>query len=305
MKQSASTLKKLSFELGGNAPFIVFEDADLDAAVRGLIASKFRISGQTCVCANRILVHRAVHDEFVQKVLAAVKEFQIGDGFSEGTTHGPLVHGRAVAKVHEHVKDAVAKGATLVYGGEPLPHIGANYFGVTLLTDMNPGMRICHEETFGPVAAFFTFDTDQEAIAMANDSEVGLAGYFFSKDQTRCWRVAEALEVGMVGVNVGKQYLSQAESLAAAIQCTHLSNRCNQRSCCSIWWREAKRLWQGRKQVWHGRFCHYKNGHVWLRRVNLSIQFCIHIFFRHFRDLKSRFATMKEGSFRLVQLTEH
>lgn len=204
MSQSSSTLKKLSFELGGNAPFIVFEDADLDAAVRGLIASKFRISGQTCVCANRVLVHQAVHDEFVQRLLVAIQEFKFGDGFSDGVTHGPLIHDRAVAKVHDHVEDAVAKGATLLHGGKPLDDLGCNYFGATILTGMKPGMKICSEETFGPVAAIFTFSSEKEAIKLANSSEVGLAGYFFSKDASRCWRVAEALEVGMVGVNVGK-----------------------------------------------------------------------------------------------------
>lgn len=204
MSQSASTIKKLSFELGGNAPFVVFEDADLDAAVRGLIASKFRISGQTCVCANRILVHRKVHDAFIQKVLDAIDKFRIGDGLGEGITHGPLIHGRAVAKVYDHVKDAVVQGATLLHGGEPLPHLGPNYFGVTVLTGIRHGMRICKEETFGPVAAFLSFDSEEEAISLANESEVGLAGYFFSKDTSRCWRVAEALEVGMVGVNVGE-----------------------------------------------------------------------------------------------------
>lgn len=207
MNQSSSTLKKLSFELGGNASFIVFEDADLDVAVRGLIASKFRISGQTCVCANRILVHRSVYDTFIQKVLDVVKTFEVGDGMGETTTHGPLIHGRAVAKVHDHVKDAVAHGARVLHGGEPLTKLGPNYFGITLLADMKPGMKVCHEETFGPVAAFFPFDTEDEAVDLANDSEVGLAGYFFSKDSSRCWRVAEALEVGMVGVNVGKSLL--------------------------------------------------------------------------------------------------
>ncbi|KAK7210062.1 hypothetical protein V2G26_017240 [Clonostachys chloroleuca] len=203
MKQCSSTLKKLSFELGGNAPFIVFEDADLDVAVRGLVASKFRITGQTCVCANRILVHRSVYDAFIQKVLDVVRTFEIGDGLGERTTHGPLIHGRAVAKVHEHVQDAVSKGARLLHGGQPLTHLGPNFFDITVLADMKPGMKVCTEETFGPVAAFFAFDTEQEAIDLANDSDVGLAGYFFSKNASRCWRVAEALEVGMVGVNVG------------------------------------------------------------------------------------------------------
>ncbi|KAH7324805.1 succinate-semialdehyde dehydrogenase [Stachybotrys elegans] len=203
MNQCSSTLKKLSFELGGNAPFIVFDDADLDLALKGLIASKFRLSGQTCVCANRILVHRSVYDKFVQMVVDAVKQFKVGDGFGEGITHGPLIHGRAAQKVGEHVKDAMSKGAKLLHGGEPLPALGPNFFGITVLADMKPGMRICEEETFGPIAAFFAFDTEQEAIELANDTEVGLAGYFFSKDSSRCWRVAEALEVGMVGVNVG------------------------------------------------------------------------------------------------------
>ncbi|POR38343.1 Putative succinate-semialdehyde dehydrogenase [Tolypocladium paradoxum] len=202
MKQCSSTLKKLSFELGGNAPFIVFEDADLDVALRGLIASKFRTSGQTCVCANRILVHRSVYDRFIELVVDAVKTFEVGDGFGDKTTHGPLIHQRAVQRVDDHVKDAVSKGARLLHGGQRLP-LGPNFFDITVLADMTPGMRICHEETFGPVAALFPFDTEQEAIDLANDCEVGLAGYFFSKDASRCWRVAEALEVGMVGVNIG------------------------------------------------------------------------------------------------------
>ncbi|KAJ5013615.1 putative succinate-semialdehyde dehydrogenase [Colletotrichum sp. SAR 10_99] len=203
MNQCSSTLKKLSFELGGNAPFIVFEDADLDAAVKGLIASKFRISGQTCVCANRILVHRAVYDKFTKMLVDAIKGFVVGDGFGEKTTHGPLIHGRAVAKVDEHVKDAVSKGARVLLGGKPLTELGPNFFDITVLADMKPGMKVCSEETFGPVAAFFAFDTEEEAISLANDADVGLAGYFFSKDVSRCWRVAEALEVGMVGVNIG------------------------------------------------------------------------------------------------------
>ncbi|KAH7023560.1 Aldehyde/histidinol dehydrogenase [Ilyonectria destructans] len=203
MNQSSSTIKKLSFELGGNAPFIVFEDADLEVAVRGLMACKFRNSGQTCVCANRILVHRSVYDKFVKMVLDVVQTFTVGNGFVEGTTHGPLIHGRAVAKVEEHVQDAVEKGARVLHGGERLPHLGANFFGLTILTDMKLGMKICTEETFGPVAAFFAFDTEEEAIEISNDTDVGLGGYFFSKDVSRCWRVAEALDVGMVGVNVG------------------------------------------------------------------------------------------------------
>lgn len=211
MNQCSSTLKKLSFELGGNAPFILFEDADLDAALKGLIASKFRISGQTCVCANRILVHSSVYDKFSQMVVDAIKTFTVGDGFAETTTHGPLIHNRAVAKVDEHVKDAVAKGARVLLGGKPLAELGSNYFDLTVLADMKPGMKICSEETFGPVAALFAFDTEEQAVELANDADVGLAGYFFSKDVSRCWRVAEALEVGMVGVNIGK--LSSCESI--------------------------------------------------------------------------------------------
>ncbi|KAM0347175.1 hypothetical protein ACHAPU_005116 [Fusarium lateritium] len=203
MSQSSSTIKKLSFELGGNAPFIVFEDADLDKAVQGLLASKFRNSGQTCVCANRILVHRSIHDKFVQLVLNHVKDFVVGDGLGEKTTHGPLIHGRAVAKAAEHVEDAVSKGAKLIHGGNRLPNLGPNYFELTMLTGMKPGMKICSEETFGPVAAFFAFDTEEEAIELANDTDVGLGGYFYSNNVSRCYRVAEALEVGMVGVNCG------------------------------------------------------------------------------------------------------
>lgn len=203
MRQCSSTLKKLSFELGGNAPFIVFEDADLDIALRGLVASKFRISGQTCVCANRILVHRTIYDKFISMVVDTVKGFEVGDGMADSTTHGPLIHGRAAAKADEHVKDAVKKGARVLHGGQRLD-LGPNFFDITVLVDMKPGMKICTEETFGPVAAFFPFDSETEAITMANDSEVGLAGYFFSKDSSRCWRVAEALQVGMVGVNIGK-----------------------------------------------------------------------------------------------------
>lgn len=203
MRQSASTLKKLSFELGGNAPFIVFDDCDLDAAVRGIIACKFRLSGQTCVCANRILVQRGVYDKFVEKVADVVRTFRVGDGMDPNVTHGPLIHERAAKKVQEHVQDAVAKGARVVLGGNPLPSLGPNFHELTLLADMKPGMMVCSEETFGPIAAFFAFDTEEEAVAMANDTDVGLAGYFFSKDVERCWRVAEALEVGMVGVNTG------------------------------------------------------------------------------------------------------
>lgn len=214
MQQSSSTLKKLSFELGGNAPFIVFDDADLDAAIRGVVACKFRISGQTCVCANRVLVHRAVYDKFLAMLVDVVKTFKVGDGLDAATTHGPLIHGRAVQKCEEHVQDAVAQGARLLIGGTRLP-LGANYFDMTVLADMKPGMRICSEETFGPIAAVFPFETEEEAIALANDTDVGLAGYFFSKDHSRCWRVAEALEVGMVGVNIGTLHIANLTILRA------------------------------------------------------------------------------------------
>ncbi|KFA75661.1 hypothetical protein S40288_08579 [Stachybotrys chartarum IBT 40288] len=202
MKQSSSTLKKLSLELGGNSPFIVFEDADLDSAIRGLIACKFRLSGQTCVCANRVLVQRKVYERFLELLVDTVKTFKVGDGFAEDTTHGPLIHGRAVQKVKEHVEDAVSKGARVLHGGKPHSQ-GPNFFEITVLADMTREMRVAQEETFGPIAAIFPFDTEEEAIEIANDTDVGLAGYFFSKDSSRCWRVAEALEVGMVGVNVG------------------------------------------------------------------------------------------------------
>jgi succinate-semialdehyde dehydrogenase/glutarate-semialdehyde dehydrogenase len=205
MAQSAPTIKKLSFELGGNAPFIVFDDADLDIAVQGLMASKFRISGQTCVCANRILVQKGVYDTFVQRCVEIIKTFQVGNGFEANVTHGPLIHQKAIEKVDAHVKDAVAKGAQVVLGGERLQSLGRNFFAMTVLTEVNTTMKIAHEETFGPVAAFFAFDNEEEAIKLANESEVGLAGYFFSKDVNRCWRLAEALEVGMVGVNTGKR----------------------------------------------------------------------------------------------------
>ncbi|KAL1961039.1 hypothetical protein VTO42DRAFT_4927 [Malbranchea cinnamomea] len=204
MKQSASTLKKLSFELGGNAPFIVFDDvADLDAAVAGAITSKFRSSGQTCVCANRIYVQRGVYEEFAEKFAAKVREFKLGHGFSEGITHGPVIHGNAINKVASHVRDAVDKGAKIVVGGERAADLGPNFFHPTVLTGMTKDMLMASEETFGPVAGLFPFDTEKEVVDLANRAEVGLAGYFYSRDIGRIWRVAEALEVGMVGVNTG------------------------------------------------------------------------------------------------------
>ncbi|OQU96082.1 hypothetical protein CLAIMM_02217 [Cladophialophora immunda] len=206
MKQSSDTLKKLSMELGGNSPFIVFDDADLDAAVEGALLSKFRSSGQTCVCANRIYVQKGILPKFAAEFVARVKAYKLGTGFDPGATHGPLIHGRAVDKVDGHVRDAEAKGAQIALGGHRITEgLGerGHFYPLTVLLNATPEMRIASEETFGPVAALFPFDTEGEVIAMANASEVGLAGYFFSQDIQRCWRVAEAMEVGMVGVNTG------------------------------------------------------------------------------------------------------
>ncbi len=200
--QCAATVKKTSMELGGNAPFIVFDDADLDAAVRGAIASKYRNAGQTCVCANRILVQSGVYDAFAQKLAAAVRAMKVGNGAEEGSVIGPLIDAKAVAKVEQHVGDALAKGARVVTGGERHP-LGGNFYTPTVLADTTPEMLIFREETFGPVAPLFRFETDAEAIAMANDTEFGLAAYFYGRDIGRVWRVAEALEYGIVGINEG------------------------------------------------------------------------------------------------------
>ncbi|KAH0842634.1 hypothetical protein AYO21_08036 [Fonsecaea monophora] len=204
MKQSSSTLKKLSFELGGNAPFIVFDDApDLDAAVAGAIACKFRSSGQTCVCANRIYVQEGIYDAFAQKFTEKVKNFKVGYGFDDGVTHGPVIHDRAVAKVESHVQDATKKGGKILCGGNKLPDLGSNFYAPTVIAGATNDMAIAQEETFGPVAGLFPFKTEKEVVTLANDTEVGLAGYFFSRDVGRIYRVAEALEVGMIGVNTG------------------------------------------------------------------------------------------------------
>lgn len=203
MKQSAGTLKKLSFELGGNAPFIVFDDADLDAAVAGAIVSKFRSSGQTCVCANRIYVQKGVYDAFTTKFVEKVKGFKVGAGFDEGVTHGPLIHDRAISKVEAHVRDAQGKGAKVRIGGNKMPKLGSNFFEPTVISGMKMDMKLASEETFGPVAGLFEFETERDVVALANTADVGLAGYFFSRDVQRIYRVAEALEVGMVGVNTG------------------------------------------------------------------------------------------------------
>ncbi|KAE8440954.1 hypothetical protein EG329_006168 [Mollisiaceae sp. DMI_Dod_QoI] len=203
MKQSSSTLKKLSFELGGNAPFIVFDDADLDTAVAGAIASKFRSSGQTCVCANRIFVQSKIYDQFAENFAAKVKDFKVGGGYTEGVTHGPLIHDRAISKVDAHVRDAEKKGGKVIQGGQKMPELGPNFFQPTIITGMTTDMALAKEETFGPVAGLFKFETEEEVVKIANSAEVGLAGYFFSRDLQRVTRVAEALEVGMVGVNTG------------------------------------------------------------------------------------------------------
>jgi succinate-semialdehyde dehydrogenase/glutarate-semialdehyde dehydrogenase len=202
MEQSAPTIKKLSLELGGNAPFIVFDDADLDAAVEGAIASKYRNAGQTCVCANRIYVQDGVYDAFAQKLVAAVEKLKVGNGVDEGVTQGPLIDEKAVQKVEQHVADALAKGGRLLLGGKR-HELGHSFFQPTVIADVTADMLVAKEETFGPMAPLFRFHTDDEAIALANDTEFGLASYFYSRDVGRIWRVAEGLESGMVGINTG------------------------------------------------------------------------------------------------------
>jgi succinate-semialdehyde dehydrogenase/glutarate-semialdehyde dehydrogenase len=202
MRQSADTVKKVSMELGGNAPFIVFDDADVDAAVEGAIASKYRNTGQTCVCTNRILVQRGVHDAFVARLAERVRELVVADGFAEGAQQGPLIDMDAVTKVEEHIADALAKGARVVTGGARHP-LGGTFFQPTVLTGVTPQMAVAREETFGPLAPVFVFDTEAEAVRLANDTEFGLAAYFYSRDIGRIWRVGEALEYGMVGINEG------------------------------------------------------------------------------------------------------
>jgi succinate-semialdehyde dehydrogenase/glutarate-semialdehyde dehydrogenase len=202
MVQCAGTLKKLSLELGGNAPFIVFDDADLDAAVQGAIASKYRNTGQTCVCANRLLVQAGVYDEFAKKLSDAVGKLRIGDGLAGPTDQGPLIDAKAVAKVEQHIADALAKGATLALGGKR-HSLGGTFFQPTILTQVKPDMLVAREETFGPVAPLFKFQSESEAIAMANDTEFGLAAYLYTRDLARSWRVSEAIEYGIVGLNTG------------------------------------------------------------------------------------------------------
>lgn len=202
MNQCSDTIKKMSLELGGNAPFIVFDDADLDAAVEGAMIAKYRNNGQTCVCANRIYVQAGVYDAFAIKLKTATEKLVIGDGFEQGVTTGPLINEAALTKVEDHIADAISKGATVISGGTRSKQ-GGTFFHPTVLTGVTSQMKVAREETFGPVAPLFKFDTEANVIAMANDSEFGLASYFYSRDLARVWRVAEALESGMVGINTG------------------------------------------------------------------------------------------------------
>jgi succinate-semialdehyde dehydrogenase / glutarate-semialdehyde dehydrogenase len=202
MRQAADQIMKLGLELGGNAPFIVFDDADLDAAVEGAIVSKYRNNGQTCVCANRLYVQAGVYDAFAEKLAAKVSQIKVGDGFEEGVNAGPLITGKAMEKVEDHIADALSKGAAVKLGGKPDAR-GGLFFQPTVLTGVTTAMKIAREETFGPVAPLFKFETEDDVIEMANDTEFGLASYFYSKDVSKIFRVAEALEYGMVGINTG------------------------------------------------------------------------------------------------------
>ena len=206
LEKCSSTMKKVSLEAGGNAPFIVFDDADLDSAVQGLLLSKFRNAGQTCVCANRIYVQEGVYDEFLNKLIDEVRKFKIGNGAADDVTIGPLINSRGVEKVEEHVKDAIEQGARLAYqveSNDDLVNNGENFFKPTILADVTPSMRCSYEETFGPVAPLIRFKEENEVIELANDTSAGLAAYFYTKDLGRSFRVTEALEYGMVGVNEG------------------------------------------------------------------------------------------------------
>jgi succinate-semialdehyde dehydrogenase/glutarate-semialdehyde dehydrogenase len=202
MAASAQTVKKVAMELGGNAPLIVFDDADIDVAVTGAIASKFRNSGQTCVCANRIIVQAGIHDRFVEELKKAVAGLRVGNGLDPETKQGPLINESAVEKVESHINDALKAGAQVVAGGKRSP-LGATFFEPTILTGVKEEMLVCQEETFGPLAGIVKFTSDDEAIRIANNTPFGLAAYFFTRDNARVWRVAEALEAGVVGVNTG------------------------------------------------------------------------------------------------------
>jgi succinate-semialdehyde dehydrogenase/glutarate-semialdehyde dehydrogenase len=209
MEQCASTVKKVSLELGGNAPFIVFDDADLDAAVAGAVASKYRNSGQTCVCTNRFLVQDGIHDAFAARLGEVVSGLRVGPGLQAGTQQGPLIDLNAVRKVEEHIADAVAKGARVAVGGRR-HSLGGSFFEPTVLTGATPDMAVAREETFGPLAPLFRFRTEEQAVRMANATELGLAAYFYTRDLGRAWRVAEGLEYGIVGLNTG--LISTAEA---------------------------------------------------------------------------------------------
>jgi succinate-semialdehyde dehydrogenase/glutarate-semialdehyde dehydrogenase len=202
MAQCATTVKKVSLELGGNAPFIVFDDADIDAAIEGAMMSKFRNTGQTCVCANRLYVQESVYDEFARKLGEKVAAMKVGNGLEADVAQGPLIDMKAVEKVEEHIADALGKGARLVTGGKRHAK-GGSFFEPTVLADVKTDMKVSHEETFGPLAPLFRFKSEQELVKLANDTEFGLASYFYSRDIGRIWRVAEALEYGIVGINVG------------------------------------------------------------------------------------------------------
>ena len=219
MRQCAHDIKKLSLELGGNAPFLVFDDANLDQAVEGALIAKYRNSGQTCVCANRIYVQRSVLDVFAAKLAAASDGLKVGNGMDEGVSIGPLIDAEGLAKVEEHVADALSKGARVVTGGSRSTK-GGTFFQPTVLADVKPGMKILKEETFGPVAPLIAFDTDDEAIAMANDTEFGLASYLYARDLSRIFKVSEALEYGMVGINTG--LISTAEAPFGGIKSSGL-----------------------------------------------------------------------------------
>jgi len=202
MRQCADDIKKVSLELGGNAPFIVFDDADIDAAIEGAMASKYRNSGQTCVCANRLYVQAGVYDQFVEKLAEKVAAMKVGDGTEDGVVQGPLINEAAIEKVEEHIADALGKGAALVTGGKR-HDLGGSFFEPTILRDVTREMKVAREETFGPVAPVFKFEDEADVVAQANDTEFGLASYFYARDLSRVWRVAEALEYGMVGINTG------------------------------------------------------------------------------------------------------
>ena len=219
MRQCAHDIKKLSLELGGNAPFIVFDDADLDAAVEGALIAKYRNSGQTCVCANRLYVQRGVMDAFAEKLVKATAALRVGDGAEAGVAIGPLIDLEGLAKVEDHVADALAQGAKVLIGGQR-SDLGGSFYQPTVLTGVTAGMKILREETFGPVAPIVAFDTEADAIAMANDTEFGLASYFYANDLSRVWRVAEALEYGMVGINTG--LISTAEAPFGGIKSSGL-----------------------------------------------------------------------------------